>query len=148
MTSTQQRVLVIGLVVMIGAGAALFGGFIPGVKPNFVNAGIIYLNGTSYNYEAVYLNGPIWPSNHTSPAATVFQNVTFQLWVTNWYGLSGGIVRGNGTEPNGTTYSFDLGHVPNPPVDQTAYISPDGYFAVAWRGGVYGGPTVGLFVRV
>lgn len=148
MTRTQTKVLVIGLVVMVVFGAALFGGLIPGLKPNYAGTDVTELNGVQYYFTVVYLLTPFYPANQTAPQPFVFHNVTFLLWVTNWFGFTGGLVRGNGTESNGTAYSFVLGESYNPRVNASLFISPDREFAVYWPTGVLGGPGVRLMVRV
>lgn len=148
MTRTQAKVMVVGLLVMAIVGAALFGGFIPGLKPNYAGTDITELNGVPYYYTVIYLSTPFFPANQTSPQPFVFHNVTFLLWVTNWYGFTGGLVWGNGTEPNGTVYSFVLGQSYSPRVNATLYVSPDQEFAVYWPSGILGGPGVRLMVRV
>lgn len=147
MSGTQRKVLVIGLVTMVVVGVALFSGVIPGLKPNYAGTDLLELNGTSYYFTVVYLGEPLYPANATTPQTFVFHNTTFALWVTNWYGWTGGIVRGNGTETNGTTFTFSLGHSYDPPVNRTTYVSPDGEFAVYWAGGQFAGPGVRLMVR-
>lgn len=148
MTRTQAKVLIVGLVVMGAFGIALFGGAIPGLKPNYSEPSTLTLNGEQYYYETVFLSTPLFPLNTSSPQPTIFHNVTFELWVSNWYGYMGGLVRGNGTETNGTTYAFVLGESSIPPVNTTLFISPDREFAVAWPGGILGGSGVRLMVQV
>ncbi|HTT45637.1 MAG TPA: hypothetical protein VMH38_06440 [Thermoplasmata archaeon] len=146
MSPTQKRVLVIGLVVLGVCFAALFGGFVPGLKPNLTNPSTIVIDGESYYYSAVVLNLPLAFTNHTSPQAFLFHNVSFSLWVTNWGGPSGGLVRGNITEPNGTVSSFVLGEAVMASQNSTLYVTPDHLAAVYWGGGVFGGPRVWLMV--
>ncbi len=147
-TGTQAKVLLVGLVVMAAFGAALFGGAIPGLKPNYSAPNILVLDGGRYYFTTFFLTMPLFPVNHTSPESTSFHNVSFSLWLTNWYTLSGGIVHGNGTEPNGTVYSFALGDSFAPPVNTTLFVSPDNLFAVYWPGGLLGGPGARLMVHV
>jgi len=147
LSRTQGRVLLVGLVVMMAFGAALFGGLIPGLKPNYAPPSTITVDGEPYYYTYVVLNFPAIFSNHTSPQSFAFHNVSFLLWVTNWYDPSGGLVHGNGTEPNGSVYSFVLGRSSIPPLNVSLYISPDRLFAVYWSAGVLGGPWVTLMVR-
>lgn len=146
MSRTQFRVMVIGLIVMGVIFAAFFGGFVPGFKPNYTNPSTIVIDGQSYYYTTVSLNVPAAFTNSTSPQAYAFHNVSFHLWTTNWYAPSGGLVWGNGTEPNGTTFSFVLGQSESPPRNTTLYVTPDRFFAVYWPGGSLGGLRVWLLV--
>ncbi|HYA70122.1 MAG TPA: hypothetical protein VEH28_01965 [Thermoplasmata archaeon] len=148
MSRTQARVLVAGLVIMGVLGVALFGGLIPGLKPNYTMPATLSLDGREYYYTSVLLNSPAILSNLTAPQPFSFHNVSFWLWVTNWGSPAGALVHGNGTEPNGTAFPFVLGQSNLPPVSATLFVSPDYYFAVSWGGGLLGGPWVELFVRV
>jgi len=146
MTGRQARVLVVGLVVMSALGIALFGGLIPGVKPNFSAPATVSIDGHLYYAEPTLLHYPL-VGNATVPWNVTFHNVTFQLAMTDWSFLSGGIVRGTGTEANGTHYGFLLGILPNGS-RPTLYISPDGGFGAAWDGGWLAPVTVLLLVEV
>jgi hypothetical protein len=146
-TPLQRRVLAIGLVVMIAIGIALFGGFLPGVKPNFSPPSTTTLNGHEYFVEATALHGPLF-SNSSAPWNVTFHNVTFELRLTNWYSLWGGIVHFNGTEANGTRYMFALGQVLPNGSRAMLYVSPDSVFAAWWLGGLLAGPSVQLLVEV
>jgi hypothetical protein len=145
MTPLQMRALVIGLVVMSAIGIALFGGFIPGEKPNYSAPTTATIDGRLYFAEPTLLHYPLL-GNATSPWNVTFHNVTFQLQMTGWYYLTGGILRGTGSEPNGTHYSFLLGLLPNGS-RPTFFLSPDGVFGAAWGGGWLGPATVLLLVE-
>ena len=146
-TRTQAKVLVIGLFVMGAFGAALFGGAIPGLRPNYSAPSVIVVDGQPYYYTVVTVPTPGLFSNHSSPEAFAFHNITFHLWVTNWGSVTGGLVRGNGTETNGTVYSFVLGESVTPAVNATLFLSPDRLFGVYWSGGLLGGSAVRLMVH-
>ena len=148
MSRTQVRVLVVGLVAMAVVGMLLFGGLIPGLKPNYSEPVTVIVDGEAYYYTTVKLRSPSLLSNATTPQLFQFQNVSFYLWVTNWDSFTGGLVRGNGTEPNGTSFPFVLGQSSNPPVNANLYVSPDHRFAVSWPGGPLAGPWVRLMVHV
>lgn len=148
MTATQAKVLLVGLVVMGGVGAALFGGAIPGLKPNYNAPNIEIFNGEKYYFTTVFLNFPFYPVNHSLPHTFPFHGVNFTLWVSNWYSFTGGLVRGNGTEANGTVYSFVLGLSTSPPVNTTFYLSPDRLFGASWPGSPLAGFWVHLMVHV
>jgi len=147
-TRTQAKVLIVGLVVMGAFGAALFGGAIPGLKPNYSERTSLVLDGERYYFTVVSLSMPGLFLNSTAPESFAFHNVTFALWVSNWNVVGGGLVRGNGTEANGTVYAFVLGESASPPVNTTLFLSPDRAFAVYWPGGPLGGNSERLMVHV
>ncbi len=147
MTLTQVRVLVVGLAAMAAIGIALFGGFLPGLRPNYSAADITTVAGHRYYVESSLLSTPVF-ANSTAPWNVTFHNVTFELRLTNWYSLQGGIVHGNGTEANGTRYAFTLGELLPNGSRSTFFLSPDLIFAASWTGGWFGGPTIGLLVEV
>ncbi len=147
MTPTQVKVLVIGLAIMVGIGVALFGGVIPGVKPNLSQLNEVSIDGIQYVFTLAYLSHASVTSNTSSPQQFLVGNVTFELWVTNWNSFSGGIVHGNGTERGGLAYPFELGQSSAPPVNSTLFISPDREFGAYWPGGPLAGPFVHLLVR-
>jgi len=147
MTGTQGKALVVGLLVMAAFGAALFGGAIPGLKPNYSEPNVVVISGEPYDFTTVSLTTPSLLLDHTSPQSFAFHNVTFELWVSHWYSLSGGLVYGNGTESSGTVYAFVLGESADPPVNTTLFVSPDHEFAAYWPGGPLSGSSVNLMVR-
>jgi hypothetical protein len=132
MTGLQKRVLVVGLVVMVAIGVALFGGFIPGIKPNYSAPTIDTVEGHSYYVEPTLLHYSFL-TNSTTPWNVAFHNVSFELEMTGFYYFTGGILQGTGTEPNGTHYSFALGLFPNG-TRTTLYLSPDWEFGADWSG--------------
>ena len=99
----------IAFVAMAVFGIVLFGGLIPGLHPNYAEPSTIEVDGQSYYWTDYSFPWPYPPANSTAPTPVAFHNVTFHVWVTNWYSPIGGVVRGNGTEPNGTSYAFRLG---------------------------------------
>jgi len=144
-TRTQAQVLVIGLVVMMGLGFALFGGLIPGVSPRSnAPSNLVFVNGQAYATEALTLATPSVFQNSTLSQAFLFQNVTFSFWTSDWYSVDGAELHGNGTEGNGASYAFTLGPTGVPWGNSTSYFSPDHLFGVVW----VGGPLVGNSVRV
>jgi len=148
MTRRQAKVLVVGLVVMGAFGAALFGGAIPGLKPNYSAPSIVVLEGEHYYISTAFLGMPIFPGNHTAPEEFPFHGVNFTLWETNWYEYTGGLIRGIGAEANHTVYPFVLGYSFALHLNSTVFISPDRIFAVEWLGGLLAGPVVHLLVHV
>jgi len=129
-------------------GGLLFGGVIPGLKPNYSEPTTVTIGGEAYYTTMVKLRSPALLSNTTTPESFLFHNISFFLWVTNWDSIDGGLVRGNGSEPNGTVFSFVLGMSESPPVDSELFVAPDRAFAVAWPGGWFGGTSVRLMARV
>jgi len=143
MSRRQAAILIAGLVVMAGFGIALFGGAIPGLKPDYGGPNILILDGERYYFTTVFLSVGFL-ANSSQPESFPFENVTFSLWTTQWNSFQGGLVHGNGTEANGTVYPFVLGSSSHPLVNTTLYVSPDREFAVYWPGG----PLAGFWVRV
>ena len=147
MTRRAAIVMVTGLVIMAAIGVALFGGYLTGVKPSFPSTWTTTFDG--HPFEATYttLQLPLF-ANHTAPRNESFQNVTFQLWLTNWYSLLGGVLNGIGTEANGTAYSFALGNpLPNG-THVLVFLAPDYGFGAAWNGGLTGSVRAELLVAI
>jgi len=147
MTRTQVRVLVVGLLVMAVVGGVLFAGLLPGAKPTFAAPTIAVIDGESYYVEAVALSVPPLFQNSSAPQAFDFHNVTFELWVSNWYSFDAAEVHGNGTEPNGTVFSFALGPTATTSSSSTLYLSPDRLFGIEWAGAPVAWNSVKLLVR-
>lgn len=142
----QVVILVVGLLVMAGIGVALFGGYLPGIHPDYAQFNVVTIDGHSYHLTQSLLHTPLF-SNHTAPWNVSFENVTFELWLTDWFSVTGGVVHGIGTEPNGTAYPFVLGILAANGTRQTLYLSPDAQFGVSWRGGFVVFPYVTLLVE-
>lgn len=138
----QVRAMVIALAVSGVAGLLLFGGYVPGLRPNYTPPPYASVDGRNYYYTDVSVPIPLSLEGRTSPAATQFHNVTFWTWVSNWSLLGGTYYRGNATERNGTTYPFVLGGARSDANWTDIYIAPGGAVAVEWDGGL----TAGLFV--
>jgi hypothetical protein len=142
----QRRILVIGLIVMATFGIALFGGLIPGLRPNYAASDVGEMGGHSYYVGSTPLRVPM-SGNSTPPWNVSFHNVTFVLWLTNWNSFRGGEVHGNGTEQNGTRYTFVLGEIlPNGSRTQF-FLSTDRVFGAYWAGGWLGGSEIELWVE-
>jgi hypothetical protein len=136
-TTGIPRHLKIGAVALVAMGifgVALFGGFVPGLRPNYSEPTTIEVNGLSYYWTEYHFPWPLPPANTTTPTLQIFHNISFQVWVTNWYSGAGGIVNGNGTEPNGTTYGFRLGGSSLGSNESGLFISPDKFLGAAWSG--------------
>ena len=146
MSRTQKRVLVVGFVVWLAVGVLLFGGFLPGLKPTLATTDLVTIGGQPYHYELTSLHAPFF-TNFTRPWNVTFYNVTFELWLTDWYSANGGVLHGIGTEPNGTSYPFVLGVLSPNGSRPTYYFSPDLAFGIGWLGGWVGGPFAHLYVR-
>ena len=146
MTRTQGRILVIGFAIMIAAGIVLFGGLIPGVKPNFAPPSTASIEGHEYDTALTPLHVPV-TTNSTGPWNVSYHRVVFELWLSDWYSFTGGIVHGSGVEANGTSYPFELGQTSANGSRVQLYISPDWVFGVAWVGGIFGGFNARLFVE-
>lgn len=144
----QAQITVVGLVVMAVSGILLFGGFLPGLHPDFSAPAIVTLDGHSYYIEPTVLQVPLPVGTSSGPWNVTFHNVTFTLWLTGWYSGPGGIVHGIGTEPNGTAYPFSLGGYAANGTRANLFLSPDSAFGCAWTGGPFGGVTAQLLVEV
>jgi|GEM_PF-635008 len=147
MSSVQKRALVGGIVVMLVIGVALFGGLVPGLKPNYSAPSVTTWNGHEYYLEPTVLHIPLLV-NSSAPWNVTFHAVTFELRLTNWYSFTGGIVHVNGTEANGSRYSFALGQMLPNGSRAMLYISPDSVFGVWFTGGWLGGIVVQLLVEL
>jgi hypothetical protein len=134
---TPRRIAFVVLVyaVAIGFGVALFSGHFPGLPGQFNS--YIRIGGHEYNYDVYEIPFPVLGQNSTSPSPTTYLNVTFWLWVTGWYTPQTSYVHGNGTEANGTSYSFVLGELTSNESRVSLFVSPDSEFAVSWSGGFF-----------
>lgn len=134
-TSRREAVITVAaLVIAASFGLALFGGWIPGLKPNYTVPSTVTVEGHAYYWTDYSLTFPPPLLNYTVPSSMTFHNVTFQVWVTGWYQPVSGYVRGNATEPNATTFSFVLGGPADVPGRQTLFLSPDHELGAAWNG--------------
>jgi hypothetical protein len=131
--NTRKIVGVIAVyAVALAFGAALFSGSIPGLGGHVSSNAQI--EGHEYYQESYAVPVPVLGSNSTAPAAVVYHNVTFWLWVTGWDSAWGTYVHGNGTEPGGASYPFVLGGLASNASRAVLFLSPDAKFAVAWSG--------------
>ncbi len=147
MTRRQVTVMVAGLLIMTGIGIALFGGYLPGIHPKFSTVGLADLAGHQYHVFQTFLHVPLW-TNYSAPWNVTFDNISFVLWVTNWYSPQGAVVHGMGSEPNGTSYLFAVGNLLPNGTRVTLYLSPDYEFGAYWVGGFAAPPWVQLLVQV
>jgi hypothetical protein len=137
------RATVIALGLAAAFGIALFGGYLPGLHPDYSNGGLLAVGGQTYYYDAISVPYPPLGSNTSAPVATAFHNVTFWLWVSDWYSLEGGELHGNATLANGTAYPFDFQGSPFGTGPDSLYLAPDGSVGAEWNGGL----TALLLVR-
>ena len=146
---TSRRVLVAGgavFAVALAFGAALFSGSIPGLGGP--PSSDVQIGGHAYYSEFFDAPFPPWGNNTSAPSSVDFHNVTFWLWVTGWYRPDGTLVHGNGTELDGTTYSFVLGGVSDNGTRSELYLAPDERFAVGWSGEYFVQLEVQLMVEI
>jgi hypothetical protein len=146
MSRRDVGILVVGLVILMAVGIALFGGLLPGIHPNLAIPDVVTVQGHQFYVEVSPLHVPFF-ANQTSPWNVTFRNVTFRLWLTNWYSATGGVVHGVGTEPNGTSAAFTLGAALPNGSRVSLYLAPDFGWGVWWTGGFAGGYSVQLLVK-
>jgi hypothetical protein len=134
---TRRRVVSIVAVyaVCLAFGALLFSGNFPGIPGHFTSN--VEINGREYYSTWYPLPFPTLGSNSTPPATVTFQNVTFWLWETGWGNPQGAFVHGNGTDLNGSSYSFLLGGPALNANRTTLFVSPDGTFGAYWNGQLF-----------
>jgi hypothetical protein len=146
-SSLQLKILAVSFAACIAFGFALFGGFIPGLRPSPSGPLETSIDGRPYYLEVVPISVP-WFANSSAPWNVTFHNVTFELRATHWYSGGGGWIVGNGTERNGSRSTFALGGYGQNGTRATLYLSPDRVFAVSWVGGVFAGATLQVMVEV
>ncbi len=142
MSPRQARVLAVGLVAMAAVGAALFGGWIPGLRPNFNPPATVAYDGREYYYASEPVPWPPLGSNQSAVFVYLLHNVTFRVWAANWYRITGGNLEGNVTVPNGTTYPFLLGRSPVNASYATEFATPGAEVVIFWSGGLSYEPLV------
>jgi hypothetical protein len=146
MTRRDRRALVLGFVVLGVIGLLLFGGLIPGLKPETASPSTATLDGTRYYVDSVVLTVPIL--TRTTPSWNeTFRNVSFDLHAVNWYNGSGVILRGNGTAASGGRIPFELGELLPNGSRASMFVSPGGIWGVAWIGGWFEQLTIELLVE-
>jgi hypothetical protein len=132
----HARATLLALVVTAVVGIVVFGGYLPGLKPNWGTGGIVPVDGRTYYYESISVPFPPLGSNTSSPDPFVFHNVTFWIWVTGWYSLAGGQLHGNVSLTNGTEYPFSFQGTPLATGPDELFLAPDGSVGVSWNGGL------------
>lgn len=143
----QVRVLAICLVASAIFGVLLFGGYLPGFKPNLSAVPTTTLEGEQY-YVTTSGLPLVGLSKWSTPWNVTFENVTFGFQVENWNLANGRIVFGNGTEANGTRYGFVLGVADANGTRTSLFLSPDQEFGVSWYGGWFSQLVLTIYVRV
>ena len=133
----RLKIGAIGFVVIAVFGFALFAGFIPGLHPRYSNPATIEVRGLPYYWTNYEFPWPIYPANTTEPTPVLFHDVNFSIWVTHWYIGENWYVEGNGTEPNGTVYSFQLTSATLGSNATSMFVSPDDEFGAVWHGQLY-----------
>jgi hypothetical protein len=146
-SSLQLKILAVSFAACIVFGFALFGGFLPGLRPSSSGAPETSIEGRPYYLDVVPIAVP-WFANASAPWNVTFHNVTFDLRATHWYSGGGGWIVGNGTETNGSRFSFVLGGYGSNGTRTTLYLSPDLVFGVSWVGGIFAGATLQVMVEV
>lgn len=132
-TRRQQRLTVVSLAVAGVIGVLLFGGFLPGLHPNFSPGPTTTFDGKTYYWTTLSVPTVWLGGSRTPPTFEAFHNVTFWTWLTNWSLLGGAYLHGNATEPNGTVYSFTVGGPPAASNRTTDYVSPGGAVVIKWE---------------
>ena len=145
-SALQRRILVAGLLVLAVIGVVLFAGFLPGLRPNYSAPTVVTLNGHPYFDEVTPLHAPFF-SNASTPWSITFHNVTFDLWLSNWYSPTGGIVHVRGTELNGSESAFEVGQLLPNGTRAALGFSSDSVFGVWWTGGWSAVASVQLLVE-
>lgn len=130
------RLTLVALVAAGAVGVALFGGYLPGLHPDYGPAGIETVDGHSYYYDTIVVPFPPIGSNTTSPEPHSFHNVTFWIWVTDWYSITGGELHGNATLANSSAYPFEFQGSEFGTGAAQVYLAPGGSVGAAWNGGV------------
>jgi hypothetical protein len=136
---SKRAALATGLALVVAGtfGFLLFSGEIPGLKPSYTEPKTVTVDGRPYFWENYYFPWPVWPGNTTSPSNVTFDNASFAIWVTGWYGFGGGTVHGTASEPNGSSFPFVLGSRANSTVGPTLFVSPDDEVGASWSGPPY-----------
>jgi len=135
-TPRQARLTLAGLAIGGVIGVLLFGGWIPGLHPNFTPSPYATVDGRTYYWTATNVPIPTPGATRTLPSSEQFRNVTFTTWVTNWSLLGGTYLHVKAMEANGTSYQFALGGYEVAANWTDQYIAPDGTVAAEWSGGL------------
>jgi hypothetical protein len=133
-TPRQARLTLVSLAACGVVGILLFGGYVPGLHPNFAPATATF-EGRAYYWTTVIVPIPYTGVNRTLPVSETFHNVTFWTWVTNWSIVGGTYLHGNASGPNSTVYPFTLGGSRFAANWTELYVSPGAAVVVEWTGG-------------
>ncbi len=132
---TQAKTMVGGLVGMAIVGMLLFGGYLPGLHPQYTPNPLTTYDGRSYYWAALSVPSPPFLSSHSAPTSSVFRNDTIWRWVTNAGWLGGAYLHGNVTERNGTVYEFVIGGFSGQANWTDRFVAPGASVVVEWGGG-------------
>lgn len=131
----QQKATVVAVLVGVGIGAAVFGGLVPGLRPNFAPPEYVEFEGRMYYGSTIAAPSPLFGSNTTVPEEEFVHNATFWVWGTTAFGGFETFLDGNASFSSGHVYSFSLGGTVLSTNRTTQYVSSDGEIAVLWTGG-------------
>jgi hypothetical protein len=128
---TLSALVVAGIV-----GLLLFGGVLPGLRPDFRPPAIVTFDGEPYYWTTFAIPLPLPFSEVSAHYSVVLHNVTVWAWITNWSVVGGEYLHGNASEPNGTVYPFVMGGFPAQANWTDQYVAPGGAFVIEWNGGL------------
>jgi len=131
-TPRQKQATVVALVAAAIVGILLFAGDLPGLHPQYSGFSTTSYDGRTYYWTNVPLPFEYMGDAKTPPQMTVFHNVTFWTWLTNWTLLGNGYLHGNASGSNGTLYTFVLGGPPSAANRTNVYAAPGGAVVVEW----------------
>jgi len=132
----ERRITVICFAIALVIGALLFGGYLPGLHPQYGSPTYLTVDGRAYYWTATDVPVPAFALNYSFPLETTFHNVSFWYWITNVSFLDTAQLHGNATVPNGSTFDFEVGSGHPLGTRTTEYIAPGGVVAVLWDGGI------------
>ncbi len=134
--TARQRTLTVGALLVGGAvGIALFGGLIPGLRPNFTPPEFQTFEGRSYYWTQVLVPAPPLGANASVNETATVHNTTFQYWSEAQLAGTLTYLKGVANVPHGSSYPFVVGGGLVPAERTTQYVSADHEVAVLWMGG-------------
>jgi hypothetical protein len=135
-TPKQVKLTVGSLLAAAIIGGALFGGLIPGLRPNFSPPEFQTFEGRSYYWVEVLVPIVFPGTNVSSVENASVHGAVFEYWIMNQLGGRYTYLQGSATVANGTTYSFLVGGSLAPAERTTQYVSSDQEIVVLWTGGL------------
>ncbi|MGB6500467.1 MAG: hypothetical protein WBG19_03570 [Thermoplasmata archaeon] len=136
LSSRDIRLTFSALVVSGIVGLLLFGGVLPGLRPDFTPPATVTVDGQSYYWTAFTVPLPLPFSEVSGHVSVAFHNVTFWAWITNWSIVGGEYLHGNASEPNGSVYPFVMGGFPAQTNWTDQYVTPGALIVIQWTGGL------------